>query len=201
MNRGLKPVATAALLLCAGTVPADSLWQAHKSISMFADSRGTRVGDILTILVQENTTATLGNNTTTSKTSAIDASIASFFYNGLLAKSGSMPALNLNNKSTFAGGGSINNSQQIVASVAVRIIDVLPNHNLVIEGSREGSFSGEKQTVVLRGTVREDDVMANNTIYSYNISDATIRIVSKGVISDAQRKGWFHKLWDKVAPF
>ena len=112
-----------------------------------------------------------------------------------------MPALNLSGKSDFTGGGTINNSQKIAASVAVRIVDVLPNDNLVIEGTRESSFSGEQQTILLRGTIRQDDISANNTVLSFNVADATIKFVSKGTISDAQRKGWFQRLWDKFSPF
>jgi flagellar L-ring protein FlgH len=83
----------------------------------------------------------------------------------------------------------------------VRVIDVLPNRNLVIEGTRETSFGGETQTAVLRGVVRTEDVAANNTIFSYNVADATISYVSKGVVSDSQRKGWFTRIWDKITPF
>ncbi len=54
---------------------------------------------------------------------------------------------------------------------------------------------------VLRGVVRSEDVMANNTIFSYNIAEATIKYVSSGTISDNQRKGWFTKIWEKVTPF
>jgi len=198
-------LAAGAVVLWAGTLRGDSLWRGSQSGAMFADKRACRVGDIVTILVQENTTATKDNTTKTSKQSSVDAAVASFLYSpaasGLLTKGGTMPALKFSGKSDFNGGGSINNSQQIVASVAVRVIDVLPNGNLVIEGTRESAFSGEQQTVVLRGTIRRDDILANNTIYSYNISDATIKIVSKGTITDAQRKGWFHRLWDKLSPF
>jgi flagellar L-ring protein precursor FlgH len=189
----------------AGDLQGDSLWRDNQAYPMFADKRASRVGDIVTILVQENTTATTANNTTTSKQSSVDASIASFLYSpaasGLMTKGGQLPALNFTGKSDFNGGGTINNAQQIVASVAVRVVDVLPNRNLVIEGARMSSFAGEQQTVVLRGTIRRDDIMANNTVYSYNISDATIKIISKGTITDAQRKGWFHRLWDKFSPF
>jgi flagellar L-ring protein precursor FlgH len=83
----------------------------------------------------------------------------------------------------------------------VRVIDVLPNRNLVIEGTRETAFSGEQQTAILRGTVRPEDIAANNTIFSYNVADATIKFVSKGTISDNQRKGWFTKIWEKLTPF
>ena len=81
------------------------------------------------------------------------------------------------------------------------MIDVLPNGNLVVEGRRQTAFSGEKQDATLRGTVRSEDIAANNTLYSYNMVDATIQFASKGAISDSQRKGWFSKIWDKLTPF
>jgi flagellar L-ring protein FlgH len=196
----------AGVALCSAvTLPADSLWHDEVSKPMSADKRATRVGDIVTILVQENTTATKDNSTKTSKQSSIDAAISSFLYSpaasGLLTKGGTLPAVKLAGKSDFSGGGSINNSQQIIASVAVRVTDVLPNGNLIIEGTRESAFSGEQQTIILRGTIRQEDIMANNTVLSYNVADATIKFISKGTITDSQRKGWFHRLWDKLSPF
>ena len=189
----------------AATLSADSLWQDGQAKSMCADKRAGKVGDIVTILVQENSSATKDNTTKTSKDSSINAAISSFLYSptasSLLTKKGSLPALNVSGKSEFAGGGQINNSQQIAASVAVRVVDLLPNGNLVIEGTRESSFSGEQQTIILRGTIRQDDIAANNTVFSYNVADATIKFISKGTISDSQRKGWFHRIWDKFSPF
>ena len=197
--------AVAALWLMPSPLAADSLWRDGTSRPMFADKRGANIGDILTIVVQENNSASKDNNTKTSKQSSMDASIASFLYSpaasGLLTKAGQMPALKYSSKNDFAGGGSINNSQNIIAQVAVRVVDVLPNKNLVIEGTRETSFSGEQQTIVLRGVVRPEDVAGNNTVFSYNVADATIKIISKGTITDAQKKGWFNKIWDKISPF
>jgi flagellar L-ring protein precursor FlgH len=194
--------------LCVGftaTLSADSLWQEGRSKPQYADKRASQVGDIVTILVQENSSASKDNTTKTSKDSSIDSAISSFLYSpaasGLLTKKGTMPSLSLSGKSEFAGGGQINNSQQITASVAVRIVDVLPNGNLIIEGTRESSFSSEQQTIILRGTIRQDDIAANNTVYSYNVADATIKFITKGTITDSQRKGWFHRLWDKFSPF
>lgn len=184
---------------------ADSLWRDDVSRPMFADKRSTSVGDLLTVIVQETTTTSKDNTTKTAKESGMDASISSFFYSpassGLLTKGGNMPALKYSSKNDFTGGGAINNSEKLLGRLAVRVVDVLPNRNLVIEGSRETAFSGEQQTVVLRGVVRPEDVAANNTIYSYNIADATIRYVSKGTLTDSQKKGWFTKVWDKVSPF
>ncbi len=192
------------------TVPAaaQSLWREDTSKPMFADKRATSAGDILTILVQESTTAAKDNKSATSKDNGVDASVSTFLYGAgtggaaaLLSKGGTMPALKYSAKNTFAGSGSVNNSQKIVASVAVKVLDVLPNKNLVIEGRRETSFSGEHQVVILHGVVRSEDVSAANTVFSYNIADAKVEINSKGSIDDAQRKGWFTKIWDKLTPF
>ena len=183
---------------------ADSLWKQETSNSMFGDKKAHAVGDILTILIQENNGATRQNNTTTSKKSSTDASISSFLYgptaSGLLTKGGNYPAMKYANDSEFAGGGQINNSETITARLPVRVIEVLPNGNMVVEGRRQTSFSGEKMDAILRGTVRADDVSANNTLFSFNVADATIQFKSAGTISDSQRKGWFMRIWDKVNP-
>lgn len=198
------PLATV-LLVSGPLLRADSLWNQRTSTSLVSVKRARSVGDILTILVQESNTATKENKTSTAKSSSVDASISSFLYSpaasGLLTKGGKLPAMKVSGANNFDGGGKINNSETINANIAVRVVDVLPNGNLVIEGSRQTSFSGETQEAVLRGVVRGEDVQANNTVYSYNIADATIKYVSKGSVTDAQKKSWFTKVWDKVSPF
>jgi flagellar L-ring protein precursor FlgH len=184
---------------------ADSLWNQGFSRNMCGDKKAQAVGDILTILIQENNGATRQNNTTTSKKASLSAAIASILYSpatsGLLTKKGALPAINYTSDAEFNGGGSINNAETITAQVSVKVVDVLPNGNMVVEGQLHTAFSGEKQDAIVRGTVRPDDVMANNTLYSYNIADATIQFMSKGTITDAQRKGWLTRVWDKLTPF
>lgn len=186
-------------------VPAQSLWKTDQPHSMFSDRRARNVGDIITIIVQETNTAKKENNTKTARKSSADYNISSFLYgpsaSGLLTKGGKYPALKLSGAKDFDGGGSINNSESINTRVAVRVIEVLPNHNLVVEGRRETSFSGETQEAILRGTVRTEDVTTANTVLSYNVADATIKFVSKGGVTDSQNRGWFTRVWDKVSPF
>lgn len=184
---------------------AQSLWKEGASRPMTSDKRAAAVGDILTILVQENNSASKDQNTRTSKESGLNAAIEAFLYSPdaskLLTHNGKMPSIKLNAKQNFEGGGRISNAEKITARIAVRVIDVLPNANLVIEGTRQTSFSGETQDAVLRGVVRTEDIAANNTVFSYNVADATIKYISKGTVSDNQRKGWFTKIWEKVTPF
>lgn len=194
------------LLSAAATpAPAQSLWHEETSRSLVADKRAHSIGDIITILIQESNTASKDNSTSTSKKSGVDASLSSFLYSpaasGLLTKGGKLPAIKFNSANTFDGGGKINNSEQITARIAVRVVDVLPNGNLVLEGTKQTAFASETQDAVLRGVVRQQDINANNTVYSYNVADATIRYASKGAVTDAQKKGWLTKIWDKVSPF
>jgi flagellar L-ring protein FlgH len=198
-------LAGALLLALSASAGAQSLWKDETSRSMVSDKRAQSIGDVLTILVQENNTASKDNSTKTSKSASIDASLNTILFSpaasGFLTKAGQLPALKTTATHDFDGGGKINNSEQISARIAARVMDVLPNGNLVIEGRRTTSFSGETQEAVLRGVVRMVDVAANNTVYSYNVADATIKYVSSGTVSDNQKKGWFTRLWDKVTPF
>jgi flagellar L-ring protein precursor FlgH len=83
----------------------------------------------------------------------------------------------------------------------VTVVDVLPNGNLVIEGSRFVSYSGEKQYATLRGIVRLDDITNTNTVASSSIADARVEFLSEGTISASQRKGWLSRVIDTVNPF
>jgi flagellar L-ring protein precursor FlgH len=181
--------------------PAQSLWHDDASKPMFADKRATGVGDIITIVVQENTTSTKNNETKTERASSLTSALTTFLFPGFLSHAGSMPSIAYASDHKHDGSGAINNSESLIAHVAVKVIDVLPNRNLVIEGRRETSFGGEKQTIVLHGVVRSDDVAADNTVLSYNVADATIQIAGKGAVTDSTNKGWFNRVWDKLNPF
>lgn len=197
----------AAVLILHGSLPlhAQSLWKDETSHSMFADKRARAVGDILTILVQENTSSSKENGTKTSKSTGLDAAINTFLYSpaasGFMTQGGQLPAIKMASKNTFDGGGQIQNSERMTARIAVKVVDVLPNGSLVVEGRRQTKISGETTDAILRGVVRQEDISANNTVFSYNVADAAIQYLSKGPVSDSQRKGWFTWIWDKVTPF
>ena len=99
------------------------------------------------------------------------------------------------------GTGTIDNSDSITTRFSVRVVDVLPNGNLIVQGIRQSTYSGETQTVILRGAVRSLDIEADNTVYSYLLADLNIRYQSSGIITDAKNKGWFLNFWDKISPF
>lgn len=194
-------------LILAFSVRADSLWRDDVSRSPFADKKARFVGDILNIRVQESNTAKRDAKTESSRDGSVDASISSFLFgtstggSNAFKHKGSFPAMKFSNATSHKGTGTIDNSDSITARFSVRVVDVLPNGNLIVEGARNASYAGESQTIILRGAVRPFDIETDNTIYSYLLSDLNIRYLSSGVISSAKDKGWFMNFWDKISPF
>jgi len=207
----MKTTPTSALLLafalsCA-CAHGDSLWTSslQGEHGLTADRKASRTGDILTIIVAENATASNSQQRKDSRTSALQDSIGQFLFSPSASKlgthNGELPSINISGSSSFNGGGQVNNSQTATASAAVLVIDVLPNGNLVIEGVHLVTFAGETQYVVLHGLVRPDDVASNNTILSSNIADARIEFYNKGSLTDMQNRGWLSKAYEKLRPF
>ncbi len=186
-------------------VRADSVWPTNggSERSMIADRKAGRSGDILTIVVSESAAATSSQSTKSSRDSSINDAVQQFLFanSKALTHAGSLPGLQLAGKSSYTGGGDISNTQSLTARAAVLVTDVLPNGNLVVEGARMVRFSGETQYVVLHGFVRVDDIASDNTVASSNVADAKVEFYSEGQLTDAQKRGWFAKLYEKLRPF
>jgi flagellar L-ring protein FlgH len=200
-----KALAAALCLSAAACASAGSLWPTGNDRGIFADRRASRVGDILTVVISETANATSAQTKSANRDSSLEDAIGQFIFSaatsGRFTSKGEMPASNASGKSSYSGGGSVNNSQSLSARAAVLITDVLPNGNLVIEGARMVTFSGETQYVVLHGLVRADDISAANTILSSNVADARVEFISEGTLTDAQKRGWLSKLYEKLRPF
>lgn len=181
---------------------ADSLWSANgqPSRSMFADRKAAAKGDILTIVIAESAVAQSSQNKSSKRESSLEDAIARFIYPALGAHKGQLPSISTSGSASFSGGGDVSNSQSISARAAVQVIDVLPNGNLVIEGVRVVTFSGETQYVVLRGVVRHDDIARDNSVISTNIADARVEFHSEGSLTEAQKRGWLAKIYEKLRP-
>lgn len=194
-------------LLLTIAAAAQSLWPVGGAgeRSMFADRKASRTGDILTVIVAEAANATNSQSKSSERESAIEDAVQRFLFSaatsGLGTHNGELPATSIKGSGTQSGGGQVNNSQSLTARSAVLITDVLPNGNLVIEGVRVVTFSGETQYVVLHGIVRSDDITPNNTVLSSNVADARVEFVSEGNLTDAQRRGWLSKVYEKLRPF
>tara|TARA_Y100000758_G_scaffold301223_1_gene266708 strand:- start:819 stop:1466 length:648 start_codon:yes stop_codon:yes gene_type:complete len=195
----------------ANTTNADSLWKPGISRNQATDKTASLVGDLLTVVVFEKSVINKSAKSETKKESADDAKIESFLFgtaagsadgsSQLLKHKGAYPAMKFSLSNSFKGEGSVANSDDISATFTVRVIDVLPNGNLIIEGMRRTAYTGEIQDIILRGAVRKIDITGQNKVNSNQVADLSLRYINTGEITDGQRKGWFKKFWDSVSPF
>jgi flagellar L-ring protein FlgH len=194
--------AIVALSVLVPALRAESLWPAsgQPARSMFADRKAAARGDILTIIVAESAVAQSSQSKSSNRESSLQDAISRFIYPGLGTHKGQLPGVTAGGSSTYSGGGDVSNSQTLSARAAVLVTDVLPNGNLVLEGVRVVSFSGETQFVVLRGIVRPDDIARDNSVISTNIADARVEFHAEGALTDAQKRGWLSKVYEKLRP-
>ena len=195
------------LLLLAFRTPAayaDSLWTTNGQSaprSLVSDRKAAATGDILTIVIAESAVASSSQSKKSSRESALEDTISRFIYSGLAVRHGQLPGSAATGKASNSGGGDVSNSQSVSARAAVLVTDVLPNGNLVIEGVRVVTFSGETQYVVLHGLVRADDIGRDNSVVSTNIADARVQFYAEGALTEAQKRGWLSKAYEKLRPF
>jgi flagellar L-ring protein precursor FlgH len=207
--RLLLPASLALAALCA-SLPgrADSLWSAKPgapALGMVSDRKAAAKGDILNVIVEETAAADRTLLKTSNHTSSTSSAITQFLFSpltsGLGTNGGKLPATSFNSTSAFSGGGEVTNNQTLSASTAVVVTDVLPNGNLVIQGVRLITISGETQSIVLHGVVRADDVSAADTVASSSVADARLELVTRGTISDQERSGWLTKIYNVLRPY
>jgi len=182
-----------------------SIWQAS-SVSLTENAKARRKGDILTIVITEVASASKAAKTDTSRSSSVNAGIPNFMgleKAGIISNNlGDLSKLiNASVDSKFGGSGSTSRQETLNATISAKVIDVLPNGNLLIEGRRNVKVNNEDQIIVIEGTVRPTDIDQTNSVNSIYVADAKINYSGKGIISDRQSPGWLMNLVDKLWPF
>ena len=181
-----------------------SIWQAS-SVSPMDDFKARNRGDIVTVVIVEEASASKQASTGTKREVGVSASIPNFF--GLESTTFLQEKLDLNSlikantSSDFGGSGTTTRKDMLNATISARVMDILPNGDLRIEGSRSVKVNNEEQIIVLKGTVRPRDINQENMISSAQIADARISYSGNGIINDRQQPGWFFNFFDKVWPF
>ena len=183
-----------------------SLWKDNvtNEAGMFADRKARRRGDILTIVVSESVNITNSITQQTSKSNALSNPVLdSYLLNlpknlhiakqaapaaGSTTAAGTSVSGALSLSTSSNGNAQLNNQQSLETRATVTVTDVLPNGNMIVEGTRIVSFSGETKYAQLSGIVRRDDVTPENTVLSSNIADAKVQLFSEGSLTDAQKR-------------
>ncbi|MBR5913163.1 MAG: flagellar basal body L-ring protein FlgH [Selenomonadaceae bacterium] len=172
---------TLAFLAVPYTGNAKSLW-VDRSHSIFADKKARDVGDILTIVISESTTQTATKSTSNSKSASVglDAGIGIFSF---------LKAASAGGSDSFKADGAASDTSRYSGRITVTVVEVLPNDNMIVEGTQSIWQNRDEHKITLRGIIRRDDVLMDNTVPSYKVADATIKFDGKGPLNAKQRQG------------
>lgn len=182
-----------------------SLWSNNKN-SMFADHKAKTVGDIVTVTILEQSSASKEATTSSGRSSDISAGIPNFFgleNNPYVVDTGidMSNLINANFNNSFSGNGKTVRSGDLQASLTTQVVGVYPNGNFKIRGGKEVMVNNEVQVIYLTGIIRPVDITAANTVDSNKVLNARISYTGKGAIADKQQPGWLMRAVDKVWPF
>lgn len=163
-----------------------SLWRdSGRLANMVADYKASRVGDLVTISVAQNLSASstgdVSSNRTFSATSGITA------LPGQLKTTGVANLFSPNSTQALAGKAEATSQTSLTTTLTGRVAAVLPTGTLVVEAERQITMNNQHETVILRGLVRPGDLDATNTVTSNQVGNLEVEVKGKGVISEGTR--------------
>jgi flagellar L-ring protein FlgH len=178
-----------------------SLWPVDDNVFLYADRKALRVGDIVTIRIVESASANNTADTNLSRASSLNASLTSFFGKQKFLDKLGESAIKASSDSSYKGAGTTVREGQLNATITAVVKEVLPNGNLVIQGTRAVAVNHEEQYITITGVVRPEDVLRDNVVLSGQVADANIAIGGTGVVADKQNSGWGTWIFDFLWPF
>ncbi len=170
------------------TVQPGSVWTPTALFSdLSADLRARRVGDIVTIMVQEKASAVSSGTVKTQRNSSLQSSISA--AGGITRAVG--PLANLvkaGTNSALAGQGATTRDTTLSATISTVVTQVLPNGGLVVQGTKNVKINSENQVLSLRGIVRAVDLSPVNTVSSDRVAQMDLQVNGKGVVGDSVKR-------------
>jgi flagellar L-ring protein FlgH len=169
-----------------------SLYRASNNIQLFADRKATQVGDILTVVLSENTVSKKTSKVGVKKDAKISVPDATVL--------GSPVGIgtDISGKRDFAGDANAAQSNNLAGDVAVSVIDVWPNGTLVVRGEKWLTLNRGDEFIRISGLVRPDDVKPDNTVLSTKVANARITYSGTGALADSQTVGWLSRFFNSA---
>jgi flagellar L-ring protein FlgH len=178
--------------LSPGATPAGgSVWTPNaRFANLGMDLKATHINDMVTIVVNETTSAVATGNVKTSRASTAQSAVTSAA--GVLKPTG--PLANLvksNTQTSLQGQGSTSRGTTLTTTLSARVTDVLPNGYLVVEGVKRVQVNSENQIITIRGVVRPFDLDLTNSVASDRIAQMEVQVNGKGVVGDSIHRPFF----------
>jgi flagellar L-ring protein precursor FlgH len=179
-----------------------SLYARSRSVSLFTDTRAHGVGDIVSVVLTESTSAAKSADTELDKSSDVEVIDPTVFGAPVTLNGRYNLGTSLSSSSGFQGEASSNQSNSLTGSIAVQVSQVMPNGNLVVQGEKWIRLNQGDEYIRLRGIIRPEDVSPTNTIPSTLVADARISYGGTGALDQANSPGWLTRFFmSPLMPF
>jgi flagellar L-ring protein precursor FlgH len=178
-----------------------AIYVGRQSDSWFGKSKSFQVGDVITVLLNESSQATRTQNGSLTRESSNDM-IPSGMQKYGAGLGGFMGGINmLGGKLSNKGTGAADQQASLTGSVAVSVVEVMPNGNLVLRGEKQLALTEGSEIIQVAGIIRPDDVAPNNTVQSRRLANAQIAYSGSGDLANATKAGWGTSTLLKIWPF
>jgi flagellar L-ring protein precursor FlgH len=183
-----------------------TVWPGESNTNnFFSDNRASRVGDVITIKIAEASKANEAATTDLKRTGAnVNLGVPNFFgleTNKFPSSINPASMVSTTVKNDFKGEGETTRNGAFTATLAAKVVEVMPNGNLAVEGKREISVNNERKEMLFQGIVRPKDIAADNSVFSTQVADAKVIMTGIGVVGEKQSPGWLARIFDIVWPF
>lgn len=166
---------------------------------LFADRRARFVGDTIMIAIEERLQASNTTSSTASREGEVTAAIPSIA--GIIGKTFQGLDVRGSSSNSHSGSGGASTNNILTGNIAVTVIEVFPNGNLLVSGEKQVSIGTNTEYIRFSGVVNPESVTAANTVSSTRVADARIEFRGSGYISEAQRMAWLGRLFLTFLPF
>lgn len=183
-----------------------SIYQASQPSSfgyqpMFEDRRPRNIGDVLTIVLQENVSASKSSSINAGRNGGVNLGVKTVphFLDGLVGR-GKVDT-DISGSNDFKGSGGANAKNTFSGTITVTVQDVMINGNLKVIGEKQIAINQGTEFIRFSGVVNPRTISGNNTVISTQVADARIEYVGNGYIDEAQTMGWLQRLFFNLSPF
>lgn len=173
-----------------------SIYHIANSRNLFEDVRASRVGDTITVILQEQTAASKSASTNTTKSSTADIAAPSILGRTSTNSGTAFDITNFDSGTEFAGSGDSTQSNSLSGNITVTVMKVLPNGNLYVKGKKTLTLNQGSEHVKVAGVIRPIDISPQNTIASGQIANALITYGGKGMVASSNKSGWLTKFFN-----
>jgi flagellar L-ring protein FlgH len=174
-----------------------AIFLAENYSPLTSGSRASRVGDILTIVLVERTSATKSNSATTSRDGSVGITPPATGLLNLFNPSD----VKMGGDQSFKGKGEAAQSNELNGEVSVTVAAVYPNGTMLVRGEKLVTLNRGDEAVQFSGLVRIADISTDNRVASTRVADARIRYTGKGEIARGSQQGWLQRFFSKISPF